>query len=935
MEFFKINNPIVTFILILFSLSLYGQDPGLPGTFGFEKLQYDLGDTFQPSDYQNTMVEVRAVVHRPTVASSEPFPLVIFLHGRHSTCYDQGSTNGQILYPCNDGQIEIPSHEGYDYLAELIASQGNIVVSISSNGILGTSGTSDYPSDDNALARAELIQKHLELWQEYNTSSNGPFGSDFIGKVDLQNIITIGHSRGGEGVVRHHIYNEYLSTPFVVKGVFAIAPTNFHNYKSENMNLATILPYCDGDLSDLQGLLYYDEHRYEYTNASNSYHNILMMGANHNYFNTVWTPGEYPAATGDDWGFQDQNQNNPFCGSNSSTSKRFSPEKQRNAIKPYIAAFIKEYTGRGDSNLDDILRGVNQQPPASSTLNPEDIHLSYQAPSVERSDVNRMSESSNTTTNTIGGAVTTSGLSLFESCGADNNFCGETDNLDNHFKNNNGVLSSLGRVRVEWNNTNGWYKNDIPVDNRNMSDFTHLTFRLAVNMNTGNTFINQNAQNFTVEITDGSNNSVQTLTTDHSKALFLPQGSGGNQSSTLPRSVSNTVAIPLSAFQGVDLSDIASFRFLFDQTSQGSLLISDIAFTSYICVPGLKCNDGDPCTTGETYDADCNCTGGTPSPNDSDNDGVCDEFDICPGGDDNVDTDYDGIPDHCDPCPLYPDTDGDGVCDDVDICPDGDDNANMDGDQFPDACDICPSDSENLCVPDGYCSSEPSVLFTYIDSVTFDGVVNQSGNDNGYGDYTATIHPVNAGDTYDLALVPEGSFGGGDMRWSVWVDSNRNAIFEASELVFSTPNASSSNVNTQITIPTDAINGGTRMRIAGIDTDTAPPPSCGSYIFGEVEDYALMISGGVTLNTDSIIDELVNFKMFPNPASNEVTLLYPSLSGNGKISIYDMSGKLLLEDTINDTGRKTIPLKLSSGLYLVEVTMKNRANKVVKKLIVE
>ncbi|WP_185781297.1 gliding motility-associated C-terminal domain-containing protein [Croceivirga lutea] len=40
---------------------------------------------------------------------------------------------------------------------------------------------------------------------------------------------------------------------------------------------------------------------------------------------------------------------------------------------------------------------------------------------------------------------------------------------------------------------------------------------------------------------------------------------------------------------------------------------------------------------------------------DSDNDGIDDNNDICPGGDDNVDTDNDGVPDFCDG-----DTDGDG-----------------------------------------------------------------------------------------------------------------------------------------------------------------------------------------------------------------------------------------------------------------------------------
>ena len=36
------------------------------------------------------------------------------------------------------------------------------------------------------------------------------------------------------------------------------------------------------------------------------------------------------------------------------------------------------------------------------------------------------------------------------------------------------------------------------------------------------------------------------------------------------------------------------------------------------------------------------------NPDDSDNDGVCDSDDACPGFDDNADADGDGIPDGCD-----------------------------------------------------------------------------------------------------------------------------------------------------------------------------------------------------------------------------------------------------------------------------------------------
>jgi len=95
---------------------------------------------------------------------------------------------------------------------------------------------------------------------------------------------------------------------------------------------------------------------------------------------------------------------------------------------------------------------------------------------------------------------------------------------------------------------------------------------------------------------------------------------------------------------------------------------------------GQACDDGDPCTTGETYNSTCSCIGGLVS-GDSDNDGVCDVSDICPNVDDNL------IGEACDdgdPCTsgetynsncacsggVFTDSDNDGTCDGYDICPD-------------------------------------------------------------------------------------------------------------------------------------------------------------------------------------------------------------------------------------------------------------------------
>ena len=46
-----------------------------------------------------------------------------------------------------------------------------------------------------------------------------------------------------------------------------------------------------------------------------------------------------------------------------------------------------------------------------------------------------------------------------------------------------------------------------------------------------------------------------------------------------------------------------------------------------MCEIGQSCDDDDPCTTGDSYDVDCNCIG---TYMDADNDGVCDVDDCAP-----------------------------------------------------------------------------------------------------------------------------------------------------------------------------------------------------------------------------------------------------------------------------------------------------------------
>ncbi|MFI5195796.1 MAG: hypothetical protein ACHQD8_01785, partial [Chitinophagales bacterium] len=237
-------------------------DPGLPGTHTVIKAEYNLGDlAYTPpaaAAFPSNM-EVRGSVHYPADLISGPFPVLIWLHGRHETCYDSVTLATSSAWPCTGRNKPIVSYEGYDYAAQTMASHGYIVISISANAINATDGGL---SDAGMNARGVLVQHHLDLWNTWNTTGSGPFGTLFIGRLDMQNIGTMGHSRGGEGVIFNAEYNRSLGSPYGIKAILTLAPVDFYRHVINGIPLLNIAPYCDGDVNDLQGVHFYDDARY-------------------------------------------------------------------------------------------------------------------------------------------------------------------------------------------------------------------------------------------------------------------------------------------------------------------------------------------------------------------------------------------------------------------------------------------------------------------------------------------------------------------------------------------------------------------------------------------------------------------------------------------------------------------------------------------------
>ncbi|WP_328994328.1 hypothetical protein OG394_07800 [Kribbella sp. NBC_01245] len=271
---------------------------------------------------------------------------------KHNSCY--GDAEATRYWPCDEGLKPIPSYRGYDDPARALASNGYQVVSISANGINAQDGDS---YDTGTQARGELVLAHLDLWRKWSTTGGIPFGTTYVGKVDLGNVGLMGHSRGGEGVVRAGLINLERGAPYGIRAVQPLAPVNFVRSVLPGAAMNVILPYCDGDAHNLQGQHYFDDGRYAATGDRAARSTVVAIGANHN-FNTEWTPG---TSTDNSTSFEDWEgaENDQPCGAKS--PQRLSATEQLAVGRAYIAGFFRIELG-GEKALLPLLDGSNAKP---------------------------------------------------------------------------------------------------------------------------------------------------------------------------------------------------------------------------------------------------------------------------------------------------------------------------------------------------------------------------------------------------------------------------------------------------------------------------------------------------------------------------------------------------------------------------------------------
>ena len=535
-------------------------------------------------------VDILGVIHYPQIDADTElpeagFPLILFQHGRHSTCSTTGDAEGSESSGTDcesEGLLPIRSDKGYDYIADTLASHGYVVISIDVNDI----NAQDSASNDQGItARAEVILHHLDIFRDiaqqpdsvYHLDENGNDFSELLDVVDLSSIGLMGHSRGGNGVAKTITYNQDpqfrrsgdFDQPHSIKAVFSLAPTDFDSELPLNTAWATLSPYCDGDVSTLHGVYMYDNVRYNENDVSQPQFMLTVMGANHNYYNDFW--------------FNDDAQLNvfdPYCTEGVPSSGRLSRADQRRGGEFLISSFLRLFAG-GETQFAGYWSALEQLPesacPEGVQSCDEQVHLSFHQSRENLIVVDDTLSDASLTMNAFG-SNTFDGFLFTGWCEPNGGSLEDLTGMNTDRCPAPATISKAPQVFFNYLGNAASIEYSLPAEGLDVSDMDFLTLRMGVSATPENLL----GQDLTLSLTDTDGDSVTLLASDYSDALYFPPGLTISARDTGAKTIINMLPFRLDAKvihdAEVNLDALSSLRLNFDQRPLGTLQLTDVLF---------------------------------------------------------------------------------------------------------------------------------------------------------------------------------------------------------------------------------------------------------------------------------------------------------------------------------------------------------------------
>lgn len=214
-----------------------------------------------------------------------------------------------------------------------------------------------------------------------------------------------------------------------------------------------------------------------------------------------------------------------------------------------------------------------------------------------------------------------------------------------------------------------------------------------------------------------------------------------------------------------------------------------------------------------------------------------------------------------------------------------------------------------------YCSAAATnTADERIGNVKFGTINNTSTGTAGYENFTSVSTSITAGSAYSVSITPVWTSTVYNEAYAVYIDYNKDGDFtDSGELAWSKTGSTTTPVTGSITIPSATAPGSTRMRVM-MQYNSVPSSSCGSYTYGQVEDYTLNIISSGRGETTGIKDLLTEIKLYPNPAKDVLNI---SNTASEEYKIFDMAGKLINSGKLN---RGSVNVSnLTKGAYMIQV----------------
>jgi hypothetical protein len=305
---------------------------------------------------------------------------------------------------------------------------------------------------------------------------------------------------------------------------------------------------------------------------------VTVAGANHAFFNSVWSPEGGAPGAHDDAGW-----NSPGATCHPGAAGRLTEAQQRLTGLTSVNGFFRYHLG-DERSLRPMWTGDTPVPDWADA----DVQISRHPGDspAQRLVVNKFGAVADLTRNGLGGAVTATGPVGSAVCaairGGTGTACMTASRplvLKSEPHANWSASLSTPMVKLAWTGAGAALTNELPAGAADLSGYAAVQFRAALDFSDT---LNQEgaAQDLSVVLVDGAGASARVPVGAHTRALRFPALAPSTVTfDASPHFLLRQVRVPLPAFDGIDLTDVRSISLAFDGPSTGSLGLSDLLVT--------------------------------------------------------------------------------------------------------------------------------------------------------------------------------------------------------------------------------------------------------------------------------------------------------------------------------------------------------------------